>query len=503
MSAVGVTVRVAVTGGHPFHAAGHDYTFDEQKCLRGWGVAGARFTYRAPEKALPTLTEMTTLNQARELLDSIFRTIDTTTGLPAGTVQSYAICTALVCATLLGLNVAAGHAAMRIRCSVRSTDTRINNHHRKAAELAHRYVPGSPTARSDLATAADRPEGTGRLQFARAQKQQKQLEWDRLRRWARRDVDAERYRAKFAMMRVQVLGSKPALVLALAIVLWVRPSTELSDWITARWHDMWTLLDGGTVARVLPAVMIVIGLAVVCSHSALDNMRARDEATKDANKLLAELLARLITARRATADWRQVLDSARFRLTDEFVRRLTDNRYSAVITGGIAPLRPSLYARPTMLGDPAKIWEQEAAHVVGAFAEVAEVCERIRQAGLGTVCDRLTAAERPAFILLGVFDERGRRDEERPLRAAPAPHRVRARMERIPDVAQYQQLDPDDPEDHARFSRWVEDQTFEFQKDLENRVAELGALDRNLVVAIRLLNRRLHTSRALAALGKS
>ncbi|MGW5440447.1 hypothetical protein [Nocardia asteroides] len=452
---------------------------------------------------------MTILTLARQLLDSLFSTVDTKFGLSAGTLVSYAVCTTTIFVLLLVLNLIWSEAQGRLRSALPSADARIDDHYQKTKERARRLAPESPTARSDIAAACQPPAGIGRLQFARVQRRLAPLDRDVLQRWAHRDVNADRYSAKIARVRFLLLGPRPsrgnllsgrrtAAVLALATVLWVRPSHQLADWITARSQDMWRLIDGGTVTRTLPALMIIAGLFVVCSRTALDNMRARDEASKDANKLLAELLARLVTARRATRSWRQVLSRERFSLTDELVRRLTGHRYHALSTGGIALTTVST---KFPLGHPAAVRQGEADAIASAVAEVTEVCERIRQAGLQTVCRRLTWAEHAAFDSLGIF--RIAAHEVRPLRSAPQPSHVRAEIDQILEFAQHQFPDPDDPEERARFGRWVEDQAFGLQKGLDERLAQLAAVERNLDIAIHLLNRRLHTTRALAAFGKS
>ncbi len=455
---------------------------------------------------------MTILKLARQLLDSLFSTIDAKLGLSAGTLLSYAICSTTIFVVLLVLNLVWSHAQDNLRSALPSADARIDDHYQRANERARRLAPASSTPRSDIAAAYKPPAGIGRREFAGVQEQLEPLGRDVLRQWAHRDVNADRYSAKIARARVLLLGPSPnrgtllvgrgtAAVLAVATVLWVRPSRPLADWITTRSQDIWRLIDGGTVTRTLPALMIITTLFVVCSRTALDNMRARDEATKDANKLLAELLARLIAARRATQSWSQVLTRQRFSLTDELVRRLTDHRYRALSTGGIAPTTRSTKFRVPPLGNPAEAWQGEADRIASAIAEVTEICERIQQAGLETVCRRLTWTEHSAFDSLGIF--RIAAHEMRPLRSVPQPSRVRADIDEIVEFAQYQHPDTDDPEERARIGRWVEDQAFRLQKGLDERLAQLAAVERNLDIAIHLLNRRLHTTRALAAFGKS
>ncbi|MFD6401207.1 hypothetical protein [Nocardia sp. NPDC060249] len=59
------------------------------------------------------------------------------------------------------------------------------------------------------------------------------------------------------------------------------------------------------------------------------------------------------------------------------------------------------------------------------------------------------------------------------------------------------------PEERARFSRWVKDQAFSLQEGLAEKLARLAAAERNLDIATYLFHQRLHTTRALAAFGKS
>ena len=69
-----------------------------------------------------------------------------------------------------------------------------------------------------------------------------------------------------------------------------------------------------------PVVLLLVGVLVVTRPSTLiDVIRARDEAAKDANRLLAELSGRLMTLEIAVYRWRKQLLATRELLIQEWL----------------------------------------------------------------------------------------------------------------------------------------------------------------------------------------
>ena len=116
-------------------------------------------------------------------------------------------------------------------------------------------------------------------------------------------------------------------VLATYLVLTQRPIRDQWVWIADQVPAAWEWVTSPVPSRLLPVVVLILGLTFVGVSPIVDHVRARDEAAKDANRLLGELLGRLERLEGVFSEWRRQLHDDRWRLVAHWVERSTDEAY--------------------------------------------------------------------------------------------------------------------------------------------------------------------------------
>jgi hypothetical protein len=181
----------------------------------------------------------------------------------------------------------------------------------------------------------------------------------------------------------------PLVIVTTTIVLLTRPVRDQSARAEQALDDAWSALTMPDTGRLLPVALIVLGLLVVARRGPLiDDIRARDDAARDANRLLGELQGQLLRVLYAMYDWRRQLDDARWGMVSRWVDEASSGTYQWRLSGGI---EPASRRRLMSLGPRVEeAWETDR------YAELDRLCEelatlmaKITDAGLHSVAIRL------------------------------------------------------------------------------------------------------------------
>jgi hypothetical protein len=189
------------------------------------------------------------------------------------------------------------------------------------------------------------------------------------------------------------------LVLAAAAVLWVRPIKNQG--ITARRAatTAWQKMGDVTPSRLLPLLVLAIGVLIVVRPTPLiDRIRARDEAAKDANRLLSELYGGLTHLYYALSAWLDYLKSERTTLLEEWVEQVTDQEYTWRFRGGLELIGDSWRHSPTRSEHGDVSSEMET-----AISAITDIDQSLRDKGLTRVALRLTYRVSRSIIELGLM----------------------------------------------------------------------------------------------------
>ena len=199
------------------------------------------------------------------------------------------------------------------------------------------------------------------------------------------------------------------IVLAAAAVLWVRPIKNQG--ITARRAatTAWQKMGDVTPSRLLPLLVLAIGVLIVVRPTPLiDRIRARDEAAKDANRLLSELYGGLTRLAYALGDWLDYLKRERTRLLVEWVEQVTDQEYTWRFRGGLELIGDSWRHSPTRSEHGDVSSEMET-----AISAITDIDQSLRDKGLTRVALRLTYRVSLSIIRLGLMSPYPIRDASR------------------------------------------------------------------------------------------
>jgi hypothetical protein len=156
----------------------------------------------------------------------------------------------------------------------------------------------------------------------------------------------------------------------------------------------------------------------------VDHIRARDEAAKDANRLLGELLGGLVELSHALYDWHTKQESQRFARLAAWVDDVTDGRYLWQNDGGIEACSPRLGR-----GWPVLHLDGDSAAIDAALGRVIDVDTRIHDAGLDHVVRRLTERVHPSMRELDLL--RFRHSGARIRRSIPSEHTLANHLDAV------------------------------------------------------------------------
>lgn len=155
------------------------------------------------------------------------------------------------------------------------------------------------------------------------------------------------------------------------------------------WHSI-----AGWLREWYTLVALVLVALIVATRSPLvDRVRARDEAAKDANRLLAQLYGRLSEVQRCAAIYTSLIEKNRAVVVADAVEKASNGVYTWTYGGGLA--LTGLF-RPNLLEG----WfSNEANRLEEACKELSDHLAGYRRVGLHTVASRLTSA-----VFLSLFE---------------------------------------------------------------------------------------------------
>ncbi|WP_433662667.1 hypothetical protein ACQPW1_11280 [Nocardia sp. CA-128927] len=378
---------------------------------------------------------------------------------------------------------------------------RIWDREAKAARLARTYFPRSATPRTDLAVAsAPPPDHDQRIRaFRTARRLQSPISSTRLRRWAL--LDCWKARTVDALVdALRVLSGITGVVLSLVAVLWVRPSNELSTDARERISDLTgisdSLLSNTAITRFWPIALFVLTLLVVGARQSavLDRICARDEAAKDANRLLAELCGALIRVRYQLMLWDMWLTwQFEYPLVDARVVRFTNGAYCHSMRGaGGIQRRDPRTSKAEGLDAELDGFQSSLSAVLD---DLAGVCQKITTAGLTTVCWRLTTRISRPIVELELLNQHEVVDPS--IRFSSRPATVKTLLDRPVFAWPCTDFDTNERNYDAVSTASVnsaEREMFEFRARLSDLVCDLAVTDYNCRRVINHLNRRMHGS---------
>lgn len=285
----------------------------------------------------------------------------------------------------------------------------------RAAAAVAELLPDVDRARSVLAgNYGDRPPdttGPSTREWQQARELQGSADEHVLARWAwlarvaERLVEAVSRTTTFlggsSLGSFRPLGRPTTVLVSAALVLWVRPPWQLPSVSTIA-DSVATAVADARPGRVLPFALLAVGLWMVARpFPVVDRIRARDEAAKDANKLLAELYGQLTQLSHVLYQWREELLTGRHDRVASYVEEVTHGRHSWGPGGGLIAARHVVPFRRTAGRFPGP-------EVVGgrltARIEAIEILDAsIRDKGLVVVARRLTWRVRYPMGELGLL----------------------------------------------------------------------------------------------------
>ncbi len=413
--------------------------------------------------------------------------------------------------------------AFKIRYSV---SLRIEARYRRGAALAARVQPDSHVPRSSVPRKWQRPLDAGvreRRRLRRALSLRQPMPTTRLRRYARADALADRSIpaanaafARFGGMFAEFPGistafAPGAVILSAVLVLLGRPVPNQGAEVSEFADDVWHTLTSSEAGRLLPLTLLVLALFVVSRGTPLvDHIRARDEAAKDANRLLSELLGALGRLDRQLYEWRQDLDDGRFRIVRRWVDVTTSGRYCWNYDGGIER------TDSVDMWGTSPIREHDGSELYAAMDAVTDVEQRLDRAGLSHVARRLTRKVRASTSALGLITGLKNWSIHREvITPTDLEERLENVRQRLPQISRASIEQPDDIalfRYHARVRRddpdagrkgmeaELEDRAFDCSCAVDTVLAETMLLELHAHRVAGYLHRRTHGSALMRAL---
>lgn len=177
-----------------------------------------------------------------------------------------------------------------------------------------------------------------------------------------------------------------AILFATIIVIWARPPDNLWTNLDEAWQSVWMAVEGTTPTRLLPLLLLILAVLLFARRGPLiDQIRARDEAAKEANKLLAQLLGQLIPLSVELRDsWCRAVRRMYWLELKRFVHDASDG-YMVMEDRAIVPQSLSTYKFESRRYKPL-----ESQSIVAAVARIGTIQQELIDKGLVSVAAALT-----------------------------------------------------------------------------------------------------------------
>jgi hypothetical protein len=334
--------------------------------------------------------------------DPLYRLIETHEHSSSGLVTLYAeYWTASVAAIVLAAALLYSLIPAAFSIVEQSSWQLVRRRYRKGEAAAKRTMPSSHIPRSAVSN-YDRPTDATRQERRdrrRALSYRQPTPLPILRRWAR--FEYLQHRAlHIAFNALRGLGAafprypnlrtalRPAvIVLATVTTLVNRPLPHQQAWAQEAASNAWRWVTSPVPARLFPFAALLLGvLLLVRSTPLVDHIRARDEAAKEANRLLGQLYARLERLSLALDFWQEEFANHREQMLETWVNNVTAGRYIWHYGGGVmASDTPDWY--------PTSRWEShyDPEPLLQALADLTTIEDSVQDSGFERVAIRLTS----------------------------------------------------------------------------------------------------------------
>jgi hypothetical protein len=363
---------------------------------------------------------------------------------------------------------------------------------RKALKAAQYYCPNSATPRSSLARDNDiavQGKRQVKRRLARAKRLQDfrsetELRWVATAEYGQQRLLSSIYTftgyfgANFA--RIPRLGAalRPLVIVGAAVaVLWIRPMHQ-QDSLRSFASRLWRETTSITATRILPLAVLLLGIVIVTRPSSLiDVIRARDEAAKDANRLLAELNGRLGRLEVAIYHWREYLVRSRYSMLRKWVDHSSDGDYTWDYAGGVSRMSPEhLHRYWSDFPDETTRHEEELAAIIH---EISALKNLISDKGLYLVILRQTARVSASMAKLALGTDY-RRDEDHFRRSFRTPDHVDRFLRDQEQHVSRRPIGERDELDLKRYEKNLEQTAYNVLRVLDFYALDLMVLERHL-----------------------
>lgn len=299
------------------------------------------------------------------------------------------------------------HASIRAR-------HRIENRYLRADTAARRVHPKSHIARSELSKFSPPQESTRRERAhrrralalcrpptLRAMGFWVWLEFIQGRVYSTVSAVLRRLGGGFYGPSLSTALTPVVLCVATVLTLANRPFAGQGAWLEETVRDAWAATTSPAAGRLLAPGILLLALALFArSTPVVDHIRARDEAAKDANRLLGELHGVLERISTELGELRDDLDGNRWRLVSEWVREATGGRYSWQVPAGLCRGDERSYLWTNYSHS---MWYFEGDALDKSVSDLEALEKRFQTAGLEAVAERLTWKVRTSLHHLGVL----------------------------------------------------------------------------------------------------
>ena len=391
---------------------------------------------------------------------------------------------------------------------VPSATTVIATRHERAAQLAREHSDGTPLFRSQFSKAlgpSECLEDRARKRWETAASLQKQVTEAEIRRWVIREDLAHRAycRSRSAFrafggtypdrMSLRQLTRPAAAILAAVILMQERPLLGARQAVRNILGSTSELIDSGSLSRAFPILLFIFGVSVTLVRSSriLDGIRARDEAAKDANRLLLELCGALLRAHYGLHSWTRWLTLNRTSIVSEWVRRASGSTYEWDSRGGVRKIIRFRYAH---LSTDSCLNVPEGNEIDAQIDQIAQIGRRIDGAGLALVCNRITQPVTRQLAFMGLNSwHRCEPERLRPWFAAPSELRIYfdRHLDRWADLSELPSDDDHNGDDCYRLQE-LEERAFRWALQIDLAIARAIMTERECRTVAIFLNKRVH-----------
>lgn len=251
--------------------------------------------------------------------------------------------------------------------------------------------------------------------------------------------------------------------------------------------NLWATIVSDDFARLVPLLFLMIGLFAVISRAPLiDRIRARDEAAREAGRLLGQLQGRLMPVFLAMHDWRCELEERRWILVRDWVEGKSGGAYTWLPCGGIQRAPTHGVAVHHRVDPPP--WATGRHHDLRLGCErLVETVQEINDAGLYYMAARSVGRIRGPLQDLGLLDltpttEQVLQRMSAPCSIAPA----WARKSAVPPVVPFSDIRA-----LERYESTMENEAFARSQQLDIALAELHAAQRRVAEVLDYLTIRI------------